>query len=894
MSKCIASALLLIAFGTGWSLANTIAPEDKVVTYPSNVRIKPGSYIVEFEEEARGANVNAFIANIEALPEVTISNQFTKVFNGFSVTTARDADPVELARVRGVRRVWPVRFHDLKYSFAPQNSTSFFHHHMTSVDKVLKELGIDGKGIKIGIVDSGVDYNHPELGACWKTPGCPWQYGEDFIGDRFDFNNDNPIIEPNKTPMDCDGHGTHVAGIIGGQGPEVHGVAPGATLGMYRVFSCAVGGAVSAPDDIILQGIEAAFNDGHDVISLSLGGGGWPEDPLAVACSKITQKGVVVVAAIGNDGSNGMFTAGSPAVGRGVISVGSVDNWNITGQVANITLPSGAYRSVYVEDSNADKAPFVFESDIPVVAPLDATGSLLGCSEYPTFVNLTGKIALIKRGTCTFTVKVRFAQSAGAIGVLIYNNANGIMNAALDPAVNIPVAMLTADDGTFIIDGILQGSGSGVVTIKSRKSAVGTFAAFTGGQMSSFSSFGPSPELDIDPVISAPGGSIWSTFPLGLGKYASLSGTSMATPYVSGTIALLKQARPKLSVNDIRKALMTSAKPLRDDNTGKLVHPYSSGSGLVNAYDAIMSRVLISPPTLTINNTNWGPVKDIPQLQSLGSVRWAVRSINVNNTDCTRGMLISLDNTAANSISMYSANGMLNLTPRTWPADNTTVAAVAASSSTLPQVFTQTKSQYIPAGQSRNFIVYIVAPYGLQESDRWFYGGFLNFTLKWNQEPAPSSNYVVPYAGFNGNYRALDVMTSSAQSGLPALADANLSIITDSSQLVIGKNTTAWLVYSIDVPTRVISATMLDNKNKTRGYLAYGYQEYNIRNLPNSGDSLSGAIITNKIYEDKEATVEIDVPPGKYHARLMALRPLGNPKNTSDYQIWDSPVFSIL
>ncbi|KAJ2531808.1 hypothetical protein IWW43_003541 [Coemansia sp. RSA 1935] len=91
---------------------------------------------------------------------------------------------------------------------------------MTGVAQAMQEFGLDGTGVKIGIVDTGVDYNHPELGACWKTEGCPWQFGEDFIGDKYDSSSDNPIIEPNDTPMDCDGHGTHVSGIIGARGPQ--------------------------------------------------------------------------------------------------------------------------------------------------------------------------------------------------------------------------------------------------------------------------------------------------------------------------------------------------------------------------------------------------------------------------------------------------------------------------------------------------------------------------------------------------------------------------------------------------------------------------------------------------------------------------------------------------
>ncbi|KAJ2854302.1 hypothetical protein J3B02_002746, partial [Coemansia erecta] len=533
-SRCVSvsvvvSMLVLLSNLLAITDAASIAPEDKIVTYPPSVRIKRGSFIVEIDESIRSSNANAFIKGIENVPDATISNQFTKVFNGFAVAAAASTDPIQLAKVKGVKRVWPVRYHNLIYEKPKLNTTSNYLHHMTGVERVLKEMGIDGKGIKIGIVDSGVDYNHPELGACWKTPGCPWQYGADFIGDKYNFLSDDPVVDPNPTPMDCDGHGTHVSGIIGARGPIVQGVAPGATLGMYRVFSCPVAGQVSAPDDILLQGIEAAFNDGNGIISLSLGGGGWPEDPLSVACARIAEQGVVVVAANGNDGRNGLFTAGSPAVGRGVVSVGSIDNWNVTGPAATINTTLGS-RVIYLSVSDPVTYPFDFPLDVPVVAPLDINGSNLGCGNHTA--SLAGKVALVKRGVCSFSEKATRAYEAGAVALIVYNNVEGVTSPATDAEVNIPVAMVYMADGQFVLDGL--SAGTGVVTISAMNNTFGTFPSDTGGRMSDFSSFGPSPELDINPVISAPGGNIWSTYPLNQGRYASLSGTSMATPYISG------------------------------------------------------------------------------------------------------------------------------------------------------------------------------------------------------------------------------------------------------------------------------------------------------------------------------------------------------------------------
>ncbi|KAJ2023800.1 hypothetical protein GGI10_000144 [Coemansia sp. RSA 2530] len=863
----------------GVASAQLKVADDKVVKYPSYVLVKRGAFIVELESGNTSPSTAAYAASFNSINNVRVSSQFNSLFRGLAVSTGNNISAAQLASVQGVKRVWPVRYHTLPYRMSATNITYPYLHTQTGVSRALQELQLNGTGIKVGIVDTGVDYTHPELGNCWKTAGCPWQYGADFIGDKFDWSAPNPIVSPNPTPMDCDGHGTHVSGILSGQGPTVYGVAPGATYGMYRVFSCPFNGSVASTDDIILRGIEAAYQDGHDIISLSLGGGSWPEDPISAACSELVKKGVVVVAANGNEGSNGLYTAGTPAVGHGVIAVGSIDNWNITGAVAEFTTPQSNL-TVLLSSPGSDKYPFIFETDVPVVAPTDKNGTALGCTGYGA--SLVGKVAVIQRGVCSFTQKATAAQSAGAIGVIIYNNVPGIVNPSIGVSVTIPVVAIAQEGAQTLVADISKGPS----TVKAPSKLTGTFPAFTGGKMSPFSSFGPSPELAIEPLLSAPGGDIWSTYPQKLGSYASLSGTSMATPYVSGTVALLKQARPQLGVKEIRSLLANSAKPLQDVATGQMIHPYWSGAGLVNVYDAIKSRAMISPPELSINETTWGPVPGFNQLQSLGSVRWAQRNVTIANTDSSKGMDVWLDSSVADSLSMYLANGEIGDVPRTWPASPASV-----SSDTLPLVAVADSHLHVAAGQSKNITVLVVAPPGLKESEKWFYGGYLNFTLKWDQELVTSS-LIVPYAGYNGDFRAADVL-STPDSGLPALTDSNQVAIADVSKLVVSANNTALILYRLDVPSRIVSATLVDTSNNTIGYLPYGYYEYNPRNLPYGDNPLSGATISNVVFTDKEAAHPIKVTAGKYHVHLAALRPLGDANNSKDYQTWDSDQFSI-
>lgn len=250
-----------------------------------------------------------------------------------------------------VKNLWPVRVIP-RPEFVPDQTkpamsrrsggvtgraeSGYTPHVQVQVDKLHAE-GYTGKGIRIGVVDTGIDYKHPALGGCFG-PGCLVEYGTDLSGD--DYNGDNLPV-PDDDPMDsCVGHGTHVAGIIAAQKNPYGfiGAAPGAILGAYRVFGC-TGGSGS---DVILQAIIRAYEDGSDIITGSLGRpGGWPNDPLAVAASRIVGLGVPCTFAIGNTvgGAEGVFGASTPSVGKGVMSITSFENADL----ASYDAATGAY-----------------------------------------------------------------------------------------------------------------------------------------------------------------------------------------------------------------------------------------------------------------------------------------------------------------------------------------------------------------------------------------------------------------------------------------------------------------------------------------------------------------------------------------------------------------------
>ncbi|KAF9082349.1 hypothetical protein BGX23_012539 [Mortierella sp. AD031] len=295
---------------------------------------------------------------------------------------------------------------------ASQLSTA---HEQTGVLSARNERGLTGKGIKVGVIDTGVDFTHETLGSCYSR-GCKVAYGFGFV---------EPSRPKFQGGFDCVGHGTHVAGIIAGNSTTNHfmGIAPDVTLGAYRVFPC----KGSSKDDVIIAALEKAYTDGMDVVNLSLGGGSsWANTALSKVAGNLANLGVVVVAAIGNDGELGIDEVSSPSVNRDTISVASFEG---SGYVSNYFEIKGVSDTHY-----GDVVPKDLEDKLVslVLPPEDVEG----CRPYKNSLN--GVIAFVKRGTYTFVQKIKLAQDAGAIGCIFYNNAEGGLRPKVDdPSIRI-------------------------------------------------------------------------------------------------------------------------------------------------------------------------------------------------------------------------------------------------------------------------------------------------------------------------------------------------------------------------------------------------------------------------------------------------------------------------
>ncbi|NQE55111.1 Subtilisin-like serine protease [ANME-1 cluster archaeon GoMg3.2] len=425
---------------------------------------------------------------------------------------------------------------------------------------------VTGKGVVVAILDTGVDYTHPALGGC-KGFGCKVIDGYDIVNDDWD-------------PMDNDGHGTMVAGIIAANG-ALKGVAPDAELRVYKVLEPSEYGPASGDTSDVIAGIDEAIKDEADIICMSLGGElGVTDTALAFAVSRAVDAGVIVVAAAGNDGP-WIGTIYSPASYEDVIAVGSVGTATMT--KFNLEVVS--------ENKTLDAYHMQHSPLVNLSGELAYAG--LGYPENFSNQSFTGKIALIKRGGLSgdslyFYEKVRNAYDAGAIGVVIFNNELGLFRGELADEnetpleSTIPAFSLSQKDGNYLLD--LKNRTTVVVSLNQTQDVDYDTISF-------FSSFGPGSGYTIKPDILAPGAGINSTA-IGGGYNATHEGTSLAAPHVAGACALLLQLHPDWTPEMIKAALMNTAQDLGYSN-------FMQGAGRVDVLKAATVDFIALPPSIT-------------------------------------------------------------------------------------------------------------------------------------------------------------------------------------------------------------------------------------------------------------------------------------------------------
>ena len=538
----------------------------------------------------------------------------------------------QVAALPGVKRVRKARIFKTNLDHAAPL------HHVPDAWAALGGMANAGKGIKIGMIDSGIDITHPGMqDSSLQTPaGFPKVNADADVA----FTNSKVIVarsyaalfvtvEDDLSARDVNGHGTLTAMTAAGvtnTGPfgTITGVAPKAWLGAYKVN----GASGQAGDDVIQMAINDAVKDGMDIINLSLGGVAvrLADDSLIqVPLANATALGVVVVCSSGNDSveSSGWDpnTIASPGTAPSAITVGASYNDRVFFPAA-VMLAGGAKPIGAVTDNGPDQTnpppSGPVSGQLFDVSTLDTIGD--ACLPFPKGA-MTGMVALIIRGTCTFEEKMNDVQGAGAVGALIYGsptsditNLPGYFSAG---AATLPAVIVSNADGVAI-KGQLAANSSLTATLNFTTTSISE--PVQAGFVANFSGMGPSVDGSIKPDLVAVGtdfyGATEATAPNEdlydpSGYTTSASGTSISAPLVAGTVALVKELRPGLTVDQYRSLVINTAGTIRsvDPVTGNFISGLvmQTGAGLLNAQAAVTSTFATKPTSLSFNIGDGNP-----------------------------------------------------------------------------------------------------------------------------------------------------------------------------------------------------------------------------------------------------------------------------------------------
>ncbi len=585
------------------------------------------------------ANQEIVISNIENKVlngrELEVTDNYTWLFNGVAAVIPY-ASMAEIAAMDGVSKVIVQPVYELYEEVASETGATLY----TNSDggmigrQEAWDLGFTGQGMKIAVIDTGLDVDHPNFAALPEEAltetsatresveamlsqlnamgldrnsrltiddvyyNTKVVFGFNYADNNFDITHDN----------DANGdHGTHVAGIAAANkvdGVDVVGVAPDAQLFIMKVYGAAHGGYGSD----IIAALEDALILGVDVVNMSLGtNAGFPastDEFINSIYARVAETNTVLSVSAGNSYSAGYgnmwgtdqnltlhpdnSVISEPAIYQNILSIASVENVMI---MRNYVQVSDGYQFGYVDTNDSYGIPNI----MTLTGEYTMVSVGLGTVEEFAEVDVTGQIALVQRGSISFIEKCENACAAGAIAIIVYNNTEGEFGMDLTdctstiPGISIPMA-----DGEHLL-AALEADPS--VTLRFPTELIPMVNA-EGYTLSDFSSWGVSPDLRLEPDLAAPGGNIYST--ITDGQYGLMSGTSMAAPNVSGITALVMQyAKQNLDAEDYRtlvqNLLMSTSEPvIFGEDTGLFYSPRKQGSGMANAYNAITTMAYLT------------------------------------------------------------------------------------------------------------------------------------------------------------------------------------------------------------------------------------------------------------------------------------------------------------
>jgi minor extracellular serine protease Vpr len=580
-------------------------------------------------QELASAQARAAALLRTAVPEARVGRRFRVVLDALTVSLPAARLPV-LLRQRWAAHVYP----SVQYRLATDRSPSII-----GADVLRQTAGADGAGIKIGVVDDGVDQTNPFFAA------AGFSYPAGFPKGVASATTPKVIVarvfpgpgagKAGSLPVDPDSsfHGTHVAGIAAGDAgttapagrdhPRVtglSGVAPRAWIGNYRVFTVPtpIGHVADTPE--IVAALEAAVRDGMDVVNFS--GGGAQVDPrndaLVAAVHATVAAGVVPVIAAGNDRDDfGTGSVGSPGTAPDAISVAAVSNTHVFSPGLDVTAAGGPKGIPFV-GAQGGRTPAAWGTADQTLVDV---GSIVGTDGRPVdrhlcgpagaldrpvgtlpAGSLKGALALVQRGLCPFAAKAEQVRRAGGAGVIFFDNRAGEAN-PIPSQLAIPGGMISDLDGARLI--AFTAPRGGRTTIRVGRDPL-ELETGRSGVVTSFSSAGPTAfGHELKPDVAAPGGQILSSTLPGTdpSRFAVFDGTSMATPHVAGAVALLLQLHPGWTPAQIKSALVTTAAPAWGNTarTQEAAVPLEGG-GLVSLPAAADPQLFTAPTALSFQD----------------------------------------------------------------------------------------------------------------------------------------------------------------------------------------------------------------------------------------------------------------------------------------------------
>ncbi|HFR3405981.1 S8 family serine peptidase [Streptococcus suis] len=632
----------------------------------------------------------------------------------------------------------------------PQNIDS---NTIITVPKVW-DSGYKGEGTVVAIIDSGLDVDHDvlhisdlstakyksekEIEAAKEAAGIT--YGE-WFNDKVVFGYNYVDVNTVLKEEDKRSHGMHVTSIATGNptqpvaGQLMYGVAPEAQVMFMRVFSDLKATTGAA---LYVKAIEDAVKLGADSINLSLGGANGSvvnmNENVTAAIEAARRAGVSVVIAAGNDGTFGSGHSnpsadypdyglvGAPSTARDAISVASYNNTTVGSKVINIIGLENNADLNYGKSSfdNPEKSPVPFE----IGKEYEYVYAGIGQASDFDGLDLTGKLALIKRGTITFSEKIANATAAGTVGVVIFNSRPGEANVSMqldDTAIAIPSVFIPLEFGEALAANSYKIAFNNETDIRPNPEA---------GLLSDFSSWGLSADGELKPDLAAPGGAIYAA--INDNDYANMQGTSMASPHVAGAAVLVKQylqaTYPTKSPQEIealvKHLLMSTAKAHVNKETTAYTSPRQQGSGIIDTAAAISTGLYLT------GEDGYGSI-------TLGNVEdtfsFTVTLHNITNEDKTLNYSTQLTTDTVQ-------NGLITLAPRLLAEIPGGKVTVKANSSTTVTINVDASS-------------FAEELTGLMKNG-YYLEGFVRFT-----DVADGGDIVsIPYVGFRGEFQNLAVL----------------------------------------------------------------------------------------------------------------------------------------